>query len=107
MIKQPKLASFYGPNAEVYSAQDYEALAARLADLEAERALILQRAENAEAALVESEALRAEAELDKEHLQRAVDRACEVFRDDVLCQDIDGTTRSRVELYLAAYGAKP
>jgi len=33
MMKQPKLASFYGPNAEVYSAQDYEALAAEIAAL--------------------------------------------------------------------------
>ena len=33
MMKQPKLASFYGPNAEVYSAQDYEALAAENAAL--------------------------------------------------------------------------
>ncbi len=37
---------------------EIERLRSRLADLEAERALIIQRAENAEAALVEAKALR-------------------------------------------------
>ena len=46
----------------------------------------------------------AEAERDKEHLQRAVDRACQVMREDVLTQDLDGTTTARVNLFLATYG---
>ena len=44
----------------------------------------------------------AEARLDAEHLQRAVVRACATF-NDVLTQDLDGTTQARVELFLAAY----
>lgn len=46
----------------------------------------------------------AETERDKEHLQRAVDRACQVMREDVLTQDLDGTTTARVNLFLATYG---
>ena len=61
---------------EYVAASDYDALAARLA----------------------------EAERDKEHLQRAVDRACQVMREDVLTQDLDGTTTARVNLFLATYG---
>ena len=33
-MTQPRRASFFGPNAEVYSAQEYDALAARLAEAE-------------------------------------------------------------------------
>jgi hypothetical protein len=46
MMKQPKLASFYGPNAEVYSAQDYEALAARVETLERQRRWNIERTDD-------------------------------------------------------------
>ena len=57
-----------------------------------------------EAELAALKARLAEAERDKEHLQRAVDRACQVMREDVLTQDLDGTTTARVNLFLATYG---
>ena len=83
---------------------DYDALAARLAECEAEcleQARLNGMGSEREARLL---ARLAEAERDKEHLQRAVNRACQVFREDVLAQDIDGTTTARVELFLETYG---
>lgn len=85
-------------------AEKCDDLVAQLAEVTQERDDNFNAGCNIARQLGETKARLAETERDKEHLQRAVDRACQVMREDVLTQDLDGTTTARVNLFLATYG---
>jgi chromosome segregation ATPase len=107
---EPISSGYEVPRAAVtlYEAADeIESLRSRLADLEAERALIIQRAENAEAALVEAEQEYQDARVVREQLEARLAEA--LLREartlcSIVALDFDSDEQaviSRIDAHLA------